>query len=168
MLGWLCVGSLRAGETTAPSALSLAQAQQLAFQNNADYRITQSQVAAAAAQLKAAHEFPNPIAGFSTGKINTDGRSNATAAGNHFYDRSYDSIVSLSQLIELGKRSIRRTSSEAGLRSAEAQRDDARRLLLQTVSQAYLGALEAREEVRVLTESAASLRKEAGDPLSRG
>jgi cobalt-zinc-cadmium efflux system outer membrane protein len=141
--------------------LSLAEAQHLALQNNADLRIAQTQVAAALAQLRATREFPNPVVGLSVAKINSDGRGNATAEGNRFFDRSYDSIASLSQLIELGKRGVRRSSAESGLRSAEAQRDDARRLLLQAVSQSYLAALAAQEDYRVLTQSSRSLRKEA-------
>jgi cobalt-zinc-cadmium efflux system outer membrane protein len=153
--------------TPTPASLSLIEAQQLAVENNADFRITQTQVAAALGQLRSAREFPNPVAGFSVSKINTDGRGNATPAGNGFYSRSYDSIASLSQLIELGKRGPRQNSAESGLRLAEAQRDNARRLLLQAVGQAYLAAIELREEERVLTESAISLRKEAGIAASR-
>jgi cobalt-zinc-cadmium efflux system outer membrane protein len=142
--------------------LSLADAQRLALANNPDLRVAQTQVAAALAQLRVVREFPNPVAGLSVSDINTDGRSNATAAGNRLTDRSYDTIVSLSQLLEIGKRGVRRTAAEAGVRGAEAQRDDARRLLVQAVSQAYVAALEAQEEARVLAESTAGLRQEAG------
>ncbi len=154
-------------DTGATDTLTLAQAQQLALRNNADFRIAQSQADAALAQLRAVREFPNPVAGYSVGKINTDGRSNATVDGSGYWGRSYDSIFSLSQLIELGKRGVRRTSAEAGVRAAEALRDNSRRLLLQSVDQLYLAALEAREEVRVLRESAASLRREAGIAATR-
>jgi len=147
--------------------LTLAQVQQLALRNNADLRIAQSQADAALAQLRAVREFPNPVAGYSVGKINSDGRSNATNDGHGFWNRSYDSVFSLSQFIELGKRRVRRASAEAGVQSAEAMRDEARRLLLQSVDQLYLSAVEASEEVRVLTESAASLRREAGIAATR-
>src|SRR5258708_5030664 len=113
-------------------ALSLTQAQQLALRNNADFRFAQAQADAALAQLRSVREFPNPVAGYSVSKINTDGRSNATADGRGYWSRSYDSIFSLSQLVELGKRSVRRTSAEAGAPSPEALRDDSRRLLLQS------------------------------------
>jgi cobalt-zinc-cadmium efflux system outer membrane protein len=153
--------------TASDGSLTLAQAQQLALRKNADLRIAQSQADGALAQLRAAREFPNPVAGYSIGKINSDSRSNSTVDGRGFWNRSYDSVFSLSQLIELGKRGGRRASAEAGLRSAEALRDDSRRLLLQSVDQLYLAALEAREEVRVLTESAVSLRREAGIASTR-
>ena len=155
------------GDTGPAAALTLAQAQQLALRNNADFRIAQAQADAALAQLRAVREFPNPVAAYSVSKINTDGRSNTTVAGGGYWSRSYDSIFSLSQLVELGKRGVRRASAEAGVRSADALRDDSRRLLLQSVDQLYLAALESREEVRVLTESAASLRREAGIAATR-
>ena len=152
--------------------LTLDGAQQLAFIRNADWRVAQTQVDAALAQLKAAREFPNPTLGLSTSKINTDGRSNATAPGNSLLDRSYDSIVSLSQLFELGgKRRLRRASAEAGVHAAEALRDDTHRLLIQSVVQTYVAALTAKEQVAVLSNSAASLKREAdiaGHRLSAG
>jgi cobalt-zinc-cadmium efflux system outer membrane protein len=150
-----------------PGALTLVQAQQFALRNNADYRISQSQTDAALAQLRAVREFPNPIAGYSVSKINTDGRSNTTVEGGGYWSKSYDSIFSLSQLVEIGKRGARRTSAEAGVRSADALRDDSRRLLLQSVDQLYLAAVEATEEVQVLAASAASLRREAGIAAAR-
>jgi cobalt-zinc-cadmium efflux system outer membrane protein len=167
-------GPAAGAESAAPSSkpLTLDEAEQLAFIRNADWRVAQTQVEAALAQLKAAREFPNPTLGLSTGKINTDGRSNATALGNGLLDRSYDSIVSLSQLFELGgKRALRHASAEAGVHAAEALRDDTRRLLLQSVIQTYVAALTAREQVTILTQSAASLLREAdiaGHRLSAG
>ena len=154
--------ALLAVHAAAAPGLTLAQAQQQALAHNADVRIAAAQAEAAAAQLRAAHEFPNPVIGLSTAKIATDVSGNGTTRGNRLLDRSYDSIVSLSQLFELGKRGPRQQSARAAQRAAEAQRDDARRLVLQAVSQTYVAALEAREESRVLAESAASLRREAG------
>lgn len=147
--------------STAPSGLTLHQAQGIALARNADFRIAQIQVDAAIAQLRIAKEFPNPIFGLSVSKIDTDRRSNRTAAGNDLFDRSYDSIVSLSQFLELGKRGPRRAAGQAGQRAAEAQRDDVRRLLIKSVCQAYIAALEAKEEGIILASSAASLRHEA-------
>ncbi len=137
------------------------QAQQLALQRNADLQVAEAQVAMAVGQLRAAREFPNPVLNLSTAKIASDGTGNGTPAGNRLFDRSYDSIVALNQLLELGKRGPRADSARAAERTAEAQRDDVRRLLLQSVSQAYIAALEAREESVVLARSAASLRREA-------
>jgi cobalt-zinc-cadmium efflux system outer membrane protein len=162
----VCLSRLPAqdGATAAPvrtAGLTLAEAQRIAWEHNADLLIAETQVDAALGQLRAAREFPNPILGLSVAKVNTDQRGNATGLGNGLLDRSYDSIVSLGQLIELGKRGPRRESAQAARRSAEALRDDERRLLIKSVSEAYLAALEAREEMNVLAASAASLRREA-------
>ena len=145
----------------AAAPLTLAQAQEQALKRNSDVRVAAAQAEAAAAQLRAAREFSNPTLSLSVAKIATGGTGNGTMAGNRFFDRSYDSIVALSQLVELGKRGPRQESAHAGQRAAEAQRDDVRRLVLRSVRQAYVAALEAREESRVLATSAASLRREA-------
>ncbi len=160
LAGVLAAAGARAG-------LSLAEAERLALERNADFRVAEAQVTAALAQLKAAREYPNPVLGLSTAKINTDHHPSGTALGNAFLERSYDSIVSLGEFFELGKRGPRRASAEAGVRQSEAQRDDSRRLLLQAVSQAYVAAVEARTEARVLGDSAAALRQEAGIAATR-
>ncbi len=150
-----------------PGPLTLAAAQRTALQHNVDLVSAQAQVEVAIAQLHTAREFPNPSLSLSTAKIATDGTGNGTATGNRFLDRSYDSVVALSQLFEIGKRRPRRDAARAGQSVAEAQRDDVRRLLLQSVSQAYVAALEAQEESRALAQSAASLRREAGLAATR-
>ena len=142
--------------------MTLAEARRLALERNVDFRIAQMQVDAALAQLRVAREFPNPTLGLSTAKINTDGQSNGTPAGNSLLNRSYDSIAALSQLFLIAKRGLLRDAAAAGVHTAQFQRDDARRLLLQAVTQAYFGALAAREQVEVLSASAAALRREAG------
>lgn len=142
--------------------LTLAAAREQALAHNADLRVAETQVAAALAQRQGAREFPNPTLGLSTSKINTDHRSNRTALGNTLIDRSYDTIVSLGQLIELGgKRGLRQASASAAVQAAEAQRDDARRLLLLAVTQAYVATVASRDTVAVRLASAASLRREA-------
>jgi cobalt-zinc-cadmium efflux system outer membrane protein len=142
--------------------ISLVEAQARALERNADLRSAQAGVEAALAQTQTAREFPNPTLALSTSGIATDGRGNGSPLHNEFLQRSYDSIVSLNQLLETaGKRSLRRESAEAGQRVAEAQRDEARRWLLQSVTQAYVAALVAREDVGILGNSAASLRREA-------
>ena len=144
-----------------PAPLTLAEARRLAIERNADFHVAQAQVDAALAQLRVAREFPNPTLGLSTAKISTDGTPEGTALGNTLLNRSYDSIASLSQLFLVGKRGLMRDAAKAGVHSAEFQRDDARRLLLQAVTQAYAAALAALKEAEVLTDSAAKLRREA-------
>ena len=144
------------------AAISLARARQLAFQRNWDLLAAKSDVDVAVAQRLVAREFPNATTSFSITKINTDNHSAGTAAGNGFWDRNYDTIAAVSQLIEIGgKRKARRDSAAAGLKGAEARLADARRLLEQGVTQAYVGVLLAERNRSVLADSAASLRQEA-------
>jgi len=144
-----------------PAPLTLAEARRLALERNADLHAAQAQVAAALAQLRVAREFPNPVLGLSTARVPTDGAPAGTALGNSLLNRSYDSIASLSQLFLVAKRGLMRDAATAGVHAAEFQRDDARRLLLQGVTQAYAAALAARDEASVLRDSAAKLRREA-------
>jgi len=141
--------------------LSLAEARRIALERNADFRVARIQVDASLAQLRAAREFPNPTLGLSTAKISTDGTPESTPMGNSLLNRAYDSIVSLSQLIQISKRGLIRDSANAGVHVAEFQKEDAQRLLLQAVTQAYVAALSSQEQARVLTESAAALRRQA-------
>lgn len=154
-----------AQSTTNNSAapLTLAEAKRLAFLRNWDLLAARSDVDIATAQRLVAHEFPNPVASFSTLKINVDNHSAGTSSGNGFWDRNYDTIAAVNQLIEIGgKRRARKDSATAGLQSAEAKLADARRLLDAGVTQAYVAVLVAEEKRQILTDSAASLRKEAG------
>jgi cobalt-zinc-cadmium efflux system outer membrane protein len=144
-----------------PLALTLADARAIALRQNTDFRISQAQVEAALAQLRVAREWPNPTLDLSTAKISTDGTPEGTPLGNQLYNRAYDSIASLSQLFQVAKRGLLRDAATAGVHAAQFQRDDARRLLLQAVTQEYAAALAARAQADVLAESAAKLRREA-------
>ena len=140
--------------------LSLADAERLAFQRNWDLLAARSGVDLATAERILAREFPNPTASWNTAKIGS--HEDATTMGNGLWERSYDSIAAVNQLIEIaGKRSSRKTSAEAGVLSAEARLADARRLLNAGVAHAYLAALLAETNVAILNQSAGSLRKEA-------
>jgi cobalt-zinc-cadmium efflux system outer membrane protein len=146
----------------AESAVSLAQAQQQAVERNWDLLAAAVGVDVATAQKIVAHEYPNPSLSFSTAKINVDGHPSSTAEGNGFWDRSYDTIVAVNQLIEVGgKRGSRKASAQAGFEVARAQFFDAKRLLDLGVNKTYVAAVLADENVRVLKESAQSLREEA-------
>ncbi len=150
------------GAVALPARLSLAEARRLAFLHNWDLLAARSDVDIATAGRIVAREFPNPTASFGITKISVDDHSNGTSLGNGFWGRSYDTVVAVNQLIELGgKRGARRSSAAAGLKGAEARLADARRLLDQGVTQAYVAALLAERNRQVLTNSAASLRQEA-------
>lgn len=132
----------------------------MAFARNWDLLAAKSGLDAAEAQLIVAKEFPNPTASLSSAKIGN--RESSTALGNGLEDRNYDSIAAVSQLIEIGgKRGDRQMAARAGVTGARAAFFDARRLLDQGVTKAYVAAVLAGENARILNESAGYLRYEA-------
>ena len=142
------------------NALTLADAKLMAFERNWDLLAAKSGIDAAAAQLIVSKEFPNPTASFSTARIGA--HETATVLGNGIWERSYDSIAAVNQLFEIGgKRHDRQVAARAGLRGAKARFYDAKRTLDQGVTKAYIAALLAAANARVLTESAAYMRQEA-------
>ncbi|MBI3414816.1 MAG: TolC family protein [Verrucomicrobia bacterium] len=162
--------NLQAAETAVPSklttmrtALTLAEAKRIAFERNWDLLAAKSDVDMATAQKIISREFPNPTLSYSTSKIQTDNHPSHTAAGNGYWDRSYDTVVAVNQLLEIGgKRAKRQASASAGFKSAEARLADARRLLDLAVTQNYIAVLLAEANVQILQQSAKSLRQEAG------
>ena len=171
-------------------ALSLADARKTAQMQNWDILAAKSGMDAAEAQKIIAREFPNPTVSLDVSKINVDGRSNtydqpltraqriqqsATLPGgqsgdvfvtprhkNGLWDRTYDTVLAVSQLVELGgKRKHRVAAAKAGADAAAAQFEDARRMLDGAVIKAYADVLAARAKAAILGDSAASMREEA-------
>jgi outer membrane protein, heavy metal efflux system len=156
------------GATGNPPAqtLSLAQAKEIAFEKNWDLLASKSGIDAATAQLIVSKEFPNPTASLSTAYIGT--YKAATVQGNGLWDRSYDTIFAVNQLIEIaGKRHDRQMAARAGIVGAKARFYDAKRTLDQGVTKAYIAALLAAENVGILNESSHLLRHEADIAESR-
>ncbi len=144
-----------------PNVLSLAAARRIALQHNWDLLAAKSNIDLAEAQQIVAHEFPNPTLALSTAQINVDNNPAGTPVANGFWNRNYDTIAAVNQLIEIGgKRSIRQRSAKAGHEAAIAAFNDARRLLDLGVSKAYIAVLLAEANVRILNDTASSLRKE--------
>ena len=142
--------------------LSLADAQRVAFERNWDLLAAAAGVDAATAQKIVVHEFPNPALSLSSTKIGVGYTSSSTPEGNTYWDRSYDTIFAINQLFEIGgKRRSRKLSAQAGFEGAKAQLFDARRMLDLAVAKAYVAAAQAEENVRVLLQSAGTLREEA-------
>jgi cobalt-zinc-cadmium efflux system outer membrane protein len=147
-------------DAKSPQHLTLAEAQHIAFQRNWDLLAAKSGIDSATAAMIVAKEFPNPNFSWSTMKIDPHG--NGTPLGNSIWDRSYDSIAAISELVEIGgKRHARQSSARAGVIGARARFLDARRSLNQGITKSYVAALLAAENARVLNESARSLRREA-------
>ena len=164
------VGGLVASATNAPAVpshallqpLSLADAQRLAFEKNWDLLAAAAGVDAATAQKIVAREFPNPTLSQYSSLINVDHHPSSTSEGNGVWERSYDTIFAINQLFEIGgKRRSRKASAQAGFEGAKAQLFDARRTLDLAVAKAYVAAAQAEENVRVLLQSAGTLREEA-------
>jgi len=142
--------------------LSLADAQRIALERNWDLLAAAAGVDAATAQKIVAKEFPNPSLSLSTTYGNVDNHPNSTIEGNGLWDRSYDTVFAINQLFEIGgKRRSRQVSAQAGFEAAQAQFLDAKRTLDLAVARAYAAAALAGENVGVLRQSAATLRKEA-------
>ena len=156
------VRSAGANEEPAPSGLTLEAAQQLAIVRNWDLLAAKSDVDLAIAQTIMAREFPNPTVSLLSGKINTDSNPNSTPDGNSLWHRSYDTIAAVNQLLEIGgKRRSRQLSAQSGLAGARLRFLDAKRLLDLGVAKAYIAVVQAEANVRILQESAKSLRREA-------
>lgn len=152
----------------AENPLTLRAALNEAAHANPDLLAARNALAQAEAQLGVARTFPNPTLSTSVSKVPTDGTSASTAAGNRLLDRSYDTVVALTQPFELGgKRKDRRLSAEAAVASARAAEGDALRRVSASVVAAYVAAAAAREGAGVLDETAASLEKSAELALTR-
>ena len=146
--------------------LSVAQAKEIAFEKNWDLLAAKSGIDSAMAQLIVAKEFPNPTASVNVANLAT--HNIATIEGNGIWQRSYDSIAAVSQLIEIGgKRHDRQASARAGTRGAKARFYDARRILDQGVTKAYVAALLAGYNEQVLNESVRFMKHEADIAQSR-
>ncbi len=146
----------------APEKLSLREAVVRALAHNADVQAARTDLAQAGAQLVIARQLPNPTLSASTAKIPTDGGQAGTALGNGLFDRSYDTVISLGQPLEIGgKRRDRRLSAEASLAAARARVRDAERSVGNAVARAYVAALVARESAGIARETATSLARSA-------
>jgi cobalt-zinc-cadmium efflux system outer membrane protein len=142
--------------------ISLVEAQRMAVERNWDLLAAAAGVDAATAQKIVAQCFPNPTLSLSSTKINVDHHPSSTLDGNGLWDRSYDTIAAVNQLIEIGgKRRSRKDSAHAGFKAAQAQFQEVARTLELGVAKAYVAATQAEENVRVLKKSAATLRQEA-------
>jgi outer membrane protein, heavy metal efflux system len=159
----LCVLAAASGHAEDVTRLTLAEAIRLAFERNPDLLAARADLESARAQRATAVALPNPTLAYSTSKIPTDGSSLSTIYGNEFYSRSYDTVISASQLVEIGgKRGKRRVSADEGIAGAVARLADAARLLDASVVRTYTAAGVARASAAIARETAASFEKTAG------
>jgi cobalt-zinc-cadmium efflux system outer membrane protein len=169
-IGLCCLFAVETGsaQTAAPgtSRLALADAKRIALQRNWDLLSAKTGIDSATAQFIVTREFPNPTISLSSASLAT--HNVATTEGNGIWNRSYDTIAAISQLIEIGgKRHDRQAAARAGARGAKARFFDARRTLDQGVTKAYVAALLAGDNEQILAESAKFMQREADIGLSR-
>src|SRR5437867_2124272 len=151
-----------------PKQLTLFEARRLAFAHNWDLLAAKSDIDVATAQTIIAREFPNLAVAYSSAKRPADNHSSSTEGGNGLWQRNYDTIIAINQLFEIGgKRSSRRASADAGFEGARARLLEAKRQLDLAVTRAYIAALQAASDVKILRQSSESLRSEARIAESR-
>ena len=159
----LCALAAASGRGEDVPRLTLAEALRLASERNPDLLTAEADLESARAQRATAVALPNPALAYSTSKIPADGSPANTIYGNGFYSRSYDTVVSASQLVEIGgKRKDRRVSADEGIAGATARLADAARLLDAVVVRAYTAAGVAHASATIARETAASFGKTAG------
>jgi cobalt-zinc-cadmium efflux system outer membrane protein len=159
----LCALAAASGRAEDVPRLTLAEALRLASARNSDLLAARADLESARASRVTVLALPNPVLGYSTSKISTDGMPAGTISGNGFYSRSYDTVVSATQLVEIGgKRKDRRLSADEGILGATARVADAERLLDAAVVKAYSAAGVARASATIARETAASFEKTAG------
>ena len=149
-------------------ALTLAQAQALMLEHNRDLIAARRALEGSRAERIAAGQRPNPNLSVST--VSVDPRGVGAGAP---WDKTVDTIVQVSQLLERGsKRELRESAADRAVEAASADVEDARRVQIATVAQAYFDLELAQEKVTVSrgtaeayrrTLDAAQLRLRAGD-----
>ena len=156
-------GAARAQTPAVEASISLGEALRLAHESNLDLAAARSDLEIARAQGISARALPNPSLSYSTAKIPTDGTPAGTIYGNDFYSRAYDTIVALTQLVEIGgKRASRRASADEGIAAASARYADAERLLEAAVVKTYVAAAVAGRSASFLRESADAFERTVG------
>ena len=98
----LCALAAASGRCEDVPRLTLAEALRLASERNPDLLAARADLESARASRATAVALPNPALAYSTSKIPTDGSPANTIYGNELYSRSYDTVVSASQLVEIG------------------------------------------------------------------
>jgi cobalt-zinc-cadmium efflux system outer membrane protein len=156
LLATLRASAVQAEEKVAP--LSLADARALALAHNWEILAAQSDLDLADAQRQIARALPNPQVSAAYSRLDLRAEPSATGASAG----GTDTLVSVSQLVELGgKRRARIHSAAAGLEGARARFDFVRNRLDAEVVKAYAAVLQAEANVRVTGASTESLRRSA-------
>lgn len=143
-LGSLSVAvGIAAAQPVAEANLSLKRALELMRARDPNLQLAQSAVDQALADRISAGERPNATLAWSTSKINPAGHNGP----GDFWNKSYDTVVSLSQPFERGgKRKHRLAQAEANVDAAHADYADSVRGERLAVTQAYWELKRAEEK----------------------
>ncbi len=158
--------------------LTLRQAEQWFLTNNRELRAAKRNIEAAQADTVIAGQRPNPVLSFGFSSINlnrSQGNVNQNGA-NGLLDKTYNSSLQLSQLVERGgKRELRSAVAENALKASDYDWKDTLRVQWLAMLNAYYDLKLAQDAQQIQTENqalyqrllqAAELRLKAGDVSS--
>jgi cobalt-zinc-cadmium efflux system outer membrane protein len=141
LIVWCCAASLGASvsfaqEPTIPEKLTLAQALTVALERNPTLTAARGDVDIASADRIGARLRPNPAL-----TLDSEGYPLGQGGGQGFFNNQ-ELTIRIDQEIDVGSRRALRTSiAEAGVKSAQARFENARRILTLDVQRAYFQAV---------------------------
>ena len=152
--------------------LGLAEAEQLVARGNRDVLAARRGIEAAGAGILQADVRPNPVVSYNAASIS----SNPGIGGGSFYNKHFDNIFRIDQLIERGnKRELRVEAAKGMERVATNDAGEILRQQLLLTRNSYVDLQQAQGKVEILaglselfsrTYSAAQTRLKAGDLAS--
>ena len=159
---WLGARPSFAQEPTIPERLPLSQALAIALERNPAVTVARGDVDIAAADRIGARLRPNPAL-----TVDSEGYPPGKSDGPSFFNNQ-ELTVRVDQEIELGgRRGLRTAAADAGVESAQARFENARRLLTLDVQRAYFQAVLATADRDVARDSLQEIDQAIGLNRSR-
>ena len=159
---WLGAFPSFAQEPTVPEQLTLSQALAIALERNPALTAVRSDVDIATADRVGARLRPNPAL-----TVDSEGYPAGQSGGPGFFNKQ-ELTVRFDQELELGgRRGLRIAAADAGVESAQARFDNARRLLTLNVQRAYFQAVLATADRDVARGSLQEIDQAIGLNRSR-
>lgn len=171
----MCAWFAHAEPVTALSGLSLGQAEQWLAKYNRELLAAKRAVEAAQADTLIAGQRPNPVVSLGLSSVNLNrGQGNQNQNGaNGLWDKTYNSGVQISQLVERGdKRALRTAVAERAVKATDLDWRETYRQQGLVMVNAYFDLKLAEENVQIQQANvrayensiqAAELRLKAGD-----
>lgn len=162
----VCLSVLLAGTACAQApaleSLSLRAAESLLVQKNRELLAARRAVEGAEADVITAGARPNPTLSFSQTNISRH------PGGGNLFNKSFDTVVGISQLFERGNKAGLRTETARNVAGAVAKdRDDIERTQRLVLHGAYYDLAQAQEKLRVSNDNAALFQKSVDALTSR-